>query len=88
MMALKSISLASLRKSSFGFPRNMYTWPLLPRMVILRGLAKERIISMSSKNSAKEDKYNKLKYNRSNKTDPQMLGHSAGKADVEIQKKT
>lgn len=51
MIALKSINRASLRRSSLGLPRNMYICPLLPRMVILRGLAKDRMTSISSKNS-------------------------------------
>jgi len=51
MIELKSMRRASLRRSSFGFPKNMYVWPLLPVMVILRGLARDLMTSISSWNS-------------------------------------
>lgn len=49
MIVLKSIKRASFRRSSLGFPRNMYICPLLPLIVIFRGFAKERMTSISSK---------------------------------------
>lgn len=54
MMAYRSIKRASFLKSSFGFPRNMYTWPLLPLIVIFLGFASDFMISTSSENSKRE----------------------------------
>lgn len=52
MIELKSMSLASFLKSSFGLPRNAYVWPLLPWMVILRGFASDFMTSTSSEKPA------------------------------------
>lgn len=54
MIELKSINRASFLRSSFGFPKNMYVWPLLPIIVSFRGFAKERMISISSANPAQQ----------------------------------
>jgi hypothetical protein len=52
MIELKSMSLASFLRSSFGLPRNAYVWPSLPWMVILRGFASDFMTSTSSENPA------------------------------------
>lgn len=51
MMELNSISRASFLRSSLGFPKKVYVWPSVPRIDIFRGLARDRITSISSKNS-------------------------------------
>ena len=61
MMALKSINRASFRRSSLGLPRNMYVCPFDPRIVILRGFASERMISISSENSTDHGKHPQTK---------------------------
>jgi len=52
IIELNSINLASFRRSSFGFPKKVYVCPSVPRIEIFLGLARDRIISISSKNSA------------------------------------
>lgn len=52
IIELNSINLASFLRSSFGFPKKVYVCPSVPRIDIFLGLARDRIISISSKNSA------------------------------------
>ena len=52
IILLNSISRASFRKSSFGFTRNGYRTPSLPRTVIFLGFCIEFMISTSSSNAA------------------------------------
>lgn len=54
MIALKSMRRASFLKSSFGFPRKVYICPLLPLIDILRGFARDFMMSISSKKSTRD----------------------------------
>jgi hypothetical protein len=79
MILLRSMMRASFRRSSFGFPRNMYTWPLLPRIEILRGLARDCMTWISSANSVKTGVIRRLEERPDYAFAPSKVGAFGGK---------